>query len=137
MKEKGQKLKICAKKARAPNKRRVAFLAKIATRWIYFIHIFRQLLVPNLSKSEQKNSVLALGAYYTDYTVYALKHVYVPARNFGSNLESAVTFCAICVVFDLSCDQKYVWLPNQSVEKKKEGGKDFFADQNRNNPRSC
>ena len=23
-------------------------------------------------------------------TVYALKHVYVPARNFGSNLESAV-----------------------------------------------
>ena len=67
MKEKGQKLKICAKKARAANKRRVAFLAKIATRWIYFIHIFRQLLVPNLSKSEQKNSVLALGAYYTDY----------------------------------------------------------------------
>ena len=67
MKEKGQKLKICAKKARTANKRRVAFLAKIATRWIYFIHIFRQLLVPNLSKSEQKNSVLALGAYYTDY----------------------------------------------------------------------
>ena len=67
MKEKGQKLKICAKKARAANKRRVAFLAKIATRWIYFIHIFRQLLVPNLSKSEQKHSVLALGAYYTDY----------------------------------------------------------------------
>lgn len=67
MKVKGQKLKICAKKARAANKRRVAFLAKIATRWIYFIHIFRQLLVPNLSKSEQKNSVLALGAYYTDY----------------------------------------------------------------------
>ena len=67
MKEKGQKLKVCAKKARAANKRRVAFLAKIATRWIYFIHIFRQLLVPNLSKSEQKNSVLALGAYYTDY----------------------------------------------------------------------
>ena len=67
MKEKGQKLKICAKKARAANKRRVAFLAKIATRWIYFIHIFRQLLVPNLSKSEQKKSVLALGAYYTDY----------------------------------------------------------------------
>ena len=67
MKEKGQKLKICAKKARAANKRSVAFLAKIATRWIYFIHIFRQLLVPNLSKSEQKNSVLALGAYYTDY----------------------------------------------------------------------
>ena len=67
MKEKGQKLKLCAKKARAANKRRVAFLAKIATRWIYFIHIFRQLLVPNLSKSEQKNSVLALGAYYTDY----------------------------------------------------------------------
>ena len=66
VKEKGQKLKICAKKARAANKRRVAFLAKIATRWIYFIHIFRQLLVPNLSKSEQKNSVLALGAYYTD-----------------------------------------------------------------------
>ena len=65
MKVKGQKLKICAKKARAANKRRVAFLAKIATRWIYFIHIFRQLLVPNLSKSEQKNSVLALGAYYT------------------------------------------------------------------------
>ena len=28
----GQKLKICAKKARAANKRRVAFLAKIATR---------------------------------------------------------------------------------------------------------
>ena len=69
MKEKGQKLKICAKKARAANKRRVVFLAKIATRWIYFIHIFRQLLVPNLSKSEQKNSVLALGAYYTDYIV--------------------------------------------------------------------
>ena len=69
MKEKGQKLKICAKKARAANKRRVAFLAKIATRWIYFIHIFRQLLVPNLSKSEQKNSVLALGAYYTDYAL--------------------------------------------------------------------
>ena len=69
LKEKGQKLKICAKKARAANKRRVAFLAKIATRWIYFIHIFRQLLVPNLSKSEQKNSVLALGAYYTDYLV--------------------------------------------------------------------
>ena len=67
MKVKGQKLKICAKKARAANKRRVAFLAKIAIRWIYFIHIFRQLLVPNLSKSEQKNSVLALGAYYTDY----------------------------------------------------------------------
>ena len=63
----GQKLKICAKKARAANKRRVAFLAKIATRWIYFIHIFRQLLVPNLSKSEKKSSVLALGAYYTDY----------------------------------------------------------------------
>ena len=52
MKEKGQKLKICAKKARAANKRRVAFLAKIATRWIYFIHIFKQLLVPNLSKLE-------------------------------------------------------------------------------------
>ena len=52
------------------------------------------------------------------HTVYALKHVYVPARNFGSNLESAVTFCAICVVFDLSCE-KYVWLPNQSVEKKR------------------
>ena len=36
------------------------------------------------------------------HTVYALKvkHVYVPARNFGSNLEFAVTFCAICVVFD-------------------------------------
>ena len=48
------------------------------------------------------------------HTVYALKHVYVPARNFGSNLESAVTFCAICVVFDLSCE-KYVWFPNQSV----------------------
>ena len=32
VKEKGQKLKICAKKARAANKRRVAFLAKIATR---------------------------------------------------------------------------------------------------------
>ena len=63
----GQKLKICAKKARAANKRRVAFLAKIATRWIYFIHIFRQLLVLNLSKSEKKSSVLALGAYYTDY----------------------------------------------------------------------
>ena len=63
----GQKLKICAKKARAANKRRVAFLAKIATRWIYFIHIFRQILVPNLSKSEKKSSVLALGAYYTDY----------------------------------------------------------------------
>ena len=60
MKEKGQKLKIFAKKARAANKRRVAFFPKIATRWIYFIHIFRQLLVPNLSKSEQKNSVLAL-----------------------------------------------------------------------------
>ena len=67
MKVKGQKLKIFAKKARAANKRRVAFFPKIATRWIYFIHIFRQLLVPNLSKSEQKNSVLALGAYYTDY----------------------------------------------------------------------
>ena len=67
MKEIGQKLNICAKKARAANKRRVAFLAKIATRWIYFIHIFRQLLVPNLSKSEKKSSVLALGAYYTDY----------------------------------------------------------------------
>ena len=52
------------------------------------------------------------------HTVYALKHVYVPARNFGSNLESAVTFCAICVVFDLSCE-KYVWFPNQSVEKKR------------------
>ena len=64
----GQKLKICAKKARAANKRRVAFLAKIATRWIYFIHIFRQLLVPNLSKSEKKSSVLALGAYYTVQT---------------------------------------------------------------------
>ena len=50
----GQKLKICATKTRAANKRRVAFLAKIATRWIYFIHIFRQLLVPNLSKSEKK-----------------------------------------------------------------------------------
>ena len=69
MKEKGQKLNNCAKKARAANKRRVAFLAKIATRWIYFIHIFRQLLVPKLSKSEQKNSVLALGAYYTDYFI--------------------------------------------------------------------
>ena len=75
MKEKGQKLKICAKKARAANKRRVAFLAKIATRWIYFIHIFRQLLVPNLSKSEQKNSVLALGAYYTDYNGCSPNHV--------------------------------------------------------------
>ena len=70
MKEKGQKLKICAKKARAANKRRVAFLAKIATRWIYLIHIFRQLLVPNLSKSEQKNSVL--GAYYIDYILDVL-----------------------------------------------------------------
>ena len=67
MKVKGQKLKICAKKARAANKRRVAFFPKIATRWIYFIHIFRQLLVPNLLKSEQKNSVLALVPYYTDY----------------------------------------------------------------------
>ena len=67
MKVIGQKLKICAKKARAANKRRVAFLAKIATRWIYFIHIFRQIFVPNLSKSEKKSSVLALGAYYTDY----------------------------------------------------------------------
>ena len=73
MKEKGQKLKICAKKARAANKRRLAFLAKIATRWIYFIHIFRQLLVPNLSKSEQKNSVLALGAYYTDYFTFGVR----------------------------------------------------------------
>ena len=67
MKVKGQKLKICAKKARAANKRRVAFFPKIATRWIYFIHIFRQLLVPNLSKSEKKSSVLALVPYYTDY----------------------------------------------------------------------
>ena len=54
MKVKGQKLKICAKKARAANKRRVAFFPKIATRWIYFVHIFRQLLVPNLSKAEKK-----------------------------------------------------------------------------------
>ena len=67
MKVKGQKLKICAKKARAANKRRVAFFPKIATRWIYFIHIFRQLLVPNLSKSEKKSFVLALVPYYTDY----------------------------------------------------------------------
>ena len=67
MKVKGQKLKICAKKARAANKRRVAFFPKIATRRIYFIHIFRQLLVPNLSKSEKKSSVLALVPYYTDY----------------------------------------------------------------------
>ena len=67
MKEKGQKLKICAKKARAANKRREAFLAKIATRWIYFIHIFRQLLVPNLSKSGTKNSLPTHGAYYIDY----------------------------------------------------------------------
>ena len=67
MKVKGQKLKIFAKKARAANKRRVAFFPKIATRWIYFIHIFRQLLVPNLSKSEKKSSVLALVPYYTDY----------------------------------------------------------------------
>ena len=55
------------------------------------------------------------------HTVYALKHVYVPVRNFGSNLGSAVTFCAICVVFDscpLSCE-KYVWFSNQSVEKKR------------------
>ena len=59
-------LTMVKKKARAANKRRVAFLAKIATRWTYFIRIFRQLLVPNLSKSEQKNFVLALGAYYTD-----------------------------------------------------------------------
>ena len=28
--------------------------------------------------------------------------MYIPVRNFGSNLESAVTFCAICVMFD-SC----------------------------------
>ena len=42
------------------------FENNVSTRWIYFIHIFRQLLVPNLSKLEQKNSVLALGAYYTD-----------------------------------------------------------------------
>ena len=67
MKVKGQKLKNFAKKARAANKRRVAFFSKIATRWIYFIHIFRQLLVPNLSKSEKKSSVLALVPYYTDY----------------------------------------------------------------------
>ena len=33
-----QKLKIWGKKARAANKRHVAFLAKIATRWVYFIH---------------------------------------------------------------------------------------------------
>jgi len=48
-----QKLKIWGEKARAGNKRRIVFLAKIAiTRWIYFIHIFRQLLVPkNLSKA--------------------------------------------------------------------------------------
>ena len=58
----GRKLKMFANKARAANKRRVAFLAKIATRWIYLIHIFRQLLVQNLSKSEKKRSVLALGA---------------------------------------------------------------------------
>ena len=69
MKVKGQKLKNFAKKARAANKRRVAFFPKIATRWIYFIHIFRQLLVPNLSKSEKKSSVLALVPYYTDYKV--------------------------------------------------------------------
>ena len=68
MKVKGQKLKICAKKARAANKRRVAFFPKIATRRIYFIHIFRQLLVSNLSKSEKKSSVLALVPYYTDYS---------------------------------------------------------------------
>ena len=49
---------------------------------------------------------------------YALKHVYVPARNFGSNLESAVTFCAICVVFDLSCE-KYVWLLQINPSRKK------------------
>ena len=67
MKVKGQKLKICAKKARAANNHRVAFFPKIATRWIYFIHIFRQLLVPNLSKSEKKSSVLALVPYYIDY----------------------------------------------------------------------
>ena len=53
------------------------------------------------------------------HTVYALKHVYVPARNFGSNLESAVTFCAICVVFDLSCEKYVCRFPNQSVEKKR------------------
>ena len=70
MKEKGQKLKICAKKARAANKRRVAFLAKIATQWIYFIHIFGQLLVPNLSKSETKNSLPTHGAYYIDYNIW-------------------------------------------------------------------
>ena len=74
MKVKGQKLKICAKKARAANKRRVAFFPKIATRWIYFIHIFRQLLVPNLSKSEKKSSVLALGAYNTDYNISNDEH---------------------------------------------------------------
>ena len=46
---------------------RVAFFPKIATRWIYFIHIFRQLLIPNLSKSEKQISVLAFCAYYTDF----------------------------------------------------------------------
>ena len=86
MKEKGQKLKICAKKARAANKRRVAFLAKIATRWIYFIHIFRQLLVPNLSKSEQKNSVLALGAYYTDYNDIIRHAMPLSVRGYELNL---------------------------------------------------
>ena len=77
MKVKGQKLKICAKKARAANKRRVAFFPKIATRWIYFIHIFRQLLVPNLSKSEKKSSVLALVPYYTDYYLVSVSRVTV------------------------------------------------------------
>ena len=40
MKEKGQKLKICAKKARAANKRRVAFLAKIAIHGGFILFTF-------------------------------------------------------------------------------------------------
>ena len=85
VKVKGQKLKICAKKARAANKRRVAFFPKIATRRIYFIHIFRQLLVPNLSKSEKKSSVLALVPYYTDY-------VWAFANSVGETLSQDFSF---------------------------------------------
>ena len=80
MKVIGQKLKICAKKhaqrTSAVSVYGVAFLAKIATRWIYFIHIFRQLLIPNLPKSEKKKDfVLALGAYYTDYLAIHIQSV--------------------------------------------------------------
>ena len=68
----GQKLTISQKKARVANnyKRRVAFLVKIATwRWNCFIHIFKQLLVPNLFiKIGGEKYVPTHDAYYIDYS---------------------------------------------------------------------